>query len=100
MAIPTRTIRDVVRGTQGALVGGDLSVPVAGVSIDSRTLNVGDVFFAIRGQRFDVDGDELPLVLRQQMWANVPFVDFLSATGNFFSVKPAACGHTPPTARS
>src|SRR5262249_37605367 len=49
----TRTIRDIVRGTQGALVGGDLSVPVSGVSIDSRTLNVGDVFFAIRGHRLD-----------------------------------------------
>ncbi len=53
MAIPTRTIRDVVRGTQGALVAGDLGVPVAGVSIDSRTLSVGDVFFAIRGHRLD-----------------------------------------------
>jgi UDP-N-acetylmuramoyl-tripeptide--D-alanyl-D-alanine ligase len=49
----TRTIRDIVRGTQGALVGGDLSVPVSGVSIDSRTLNVGDVFFAVRGHRLD-----------------------------------------------
>src|SRR5262245_2929638 len=48
-----RTIRDIVRDTQGALVGGDLSVPVSGVSIDSRTLNVGDVFFAIRGHRLD-----------------------------------------------
>src|SRR5215475_3092533 len=49
----SRTIRDIVRGTQGALVGGDLSVPVSGVSIDSRTLQVGDVFFAIRGHRLD-----------------------------------------------
>src|SRR5215468_2307613 len=49
----SRTIRDIVRGTQGALVGGDLNVPVSGVSIDSRTLHVGDVFFAIRGHRLD-----------------------------------------------
>src|SRR5215813_2113626 len=49
----SRTIRDIVRGTQGALVAGDLGVPVAGVSIDSRTLGVGDVFFAIRGHRLD-----------------------------------------------
>jgi UDP-N-acetylmuramoyl-tripeptide--D-alanyl-D-alanine ligase len=48
-----RTVEDVVRGTQGALVGGDLGVPLAGVSIDSRTLNVGEVFFAIRGHRLD-----------------------------------------------
>ncbi|HXJ84436.1 MAG TPA: UDP-N-acetylmuramoyl-tripeptide--D-alanyl-D-alanine ligase [Candidatus Methylomirabilis sp.] len=51
--MPTRTVQDVVRGTEGALVGGDLNVPVAGVSIDSRTLHVGEVFFAIHGQRLD-----------------------------------------------
>ncbi|MGH7277223.1 MAG: Mur ligase domain-containing protein, partial [Candidatus Rokuibacteriota bacterium] len=38
-----------MRATAGALVAGDLGVPVAGVSIDSRTLGVGEVFFAIRG---------------------------------------------------
>src|SRR5213594_351637 len=49
----TFTVEDVVRGTQGALVGGDLGVPVRGVSIDSRTLTVGEVFFAIRGHHLD-----------------------------------------------
>jgi UDP-N-acetylmuramoyl-tripeptide--D-alanyl-D-alanine ligase len=47
------TVEDVVRGTQGALVGGDLAVPVAGVSIDSRSLAVGQAFFAIHGHRLD-----------------------------------------------
>jgi UDP-N-acetylmuramoyl-tripeptide--D-alanyl-D-alanine ligase len=47
------TVRDLVRGTQGALVGGDLAIPVTGVGIDSRTLQVGEAFFAIRGPRFD-----------------------------------------------
>ena len=50
------TVEDVVRGTQGALVGGDLGVPVTGVSIDSRTLEVGEAFFAIRGHRLDGHG--------------------------------------------
>src|SRR3989449_6753433 len=50
---PIFTIEDVVRGTQGALVGGDLGVSVTGVSIDSRTLTVGEVFFAIRGHHLD-----------------------------------------------
>jgi UDP-N-acetylmuramoyl-tripeptide--D-alanyl-D-alanine ligase len=45
------TVEDVVRGTQGALVGGDLGVPVSGVSIDTRTLPVGAAFFAIQGQQ-------------------------------------------------
>ncbi len=50
---PALTVQDVVRGTDGALVGGDLGVPVLGVSIDSRTLGVGEAFFAIRGHRLD-----------------------------------------------
>mgnify|MGYP003485454580 FL=1 len=44
------SVEDVVRGTQGALIGGDLAIPVSGVSIDTRTLGVGDAFFAIQGQ--------------------------------------------------
>jgi UDP-N-acetylmuramoyl-tripeptide--D-alanyl-D-alanine ligase len=44
------TVEDVVRGTQGALVGGDLGIPVSGVSIDTRTLGVGTAFFAIQGE--------------------------------------------------
>src|SRR5687768_2358246 len=51
--MPAFTVQDVVRATQGALVTGDLSVPVTGVSIDSRTLIVGDAFFAIVGHRLD-----------------------------------------------
>jgi len=51
--MPIFTVEDVVRGTQGALVGGDLGVPVAGVSIDTRTLAVGEVFFAIVGHERD-----------------------------------------------
>jgi UDP-N-acetylmuramoyl-tripeptide--D-alanyl-D-alanine ligase len=47
------TVQDIVRATQGALVAGDLAVPVNGVSIDSRTLGVGDAFFAIVGHRLD-----------------------------------------------
>jgi UDP-N-acetylmuramoyl-tripeptide--D-alanyl-D-alanine ligase len=44
------TVENVVRGTQGALVGGDLAIPVSGVSIDTRTLAVGAAFFAIHGE--------------------------------------------------
>jgi UDP-N-acetylmuramoyl-tripeptide--D-alanyl-D-alanine ligase len=51
--MPALTVEDVVRGTQGALVGGDLGVPVTGVSIDTRTLGIGEVFFAIRGHHLD-----------------------------------------------
>jgi UDP-N-acetylmuramoyl-tripeptide--D-alanyl-D-alanine ligase len=47
------TVQEVVRAIHGALVGGDLGVPVIGVSIDSRSLGVGEAFFAIRGHHLD-----------------------------------------------
>lgn len=52
---PTRafTVEELVRVTRGALIGGDLSVPVTAVSVDSRTLGVGDAFFAIQGHHLD-----------------------------------------------
>jgi len=54
--VPAFTIGDIVRGTRGALLGGDLGIAVAGISIDSRSLGVGDAFFAIRGERLDGHG--------------------------------------------
>ena len=50
---PPFTVQDIVRATQGALVGGDLAVPVTGISIDSRAIGVGEAFFAIKGHRLD-----------------------------------------------
>lgn len=47
------TVQDIVRATQGALVVGDLAVPVSGVGIDSRNLGIGEAFFAIQGHRLD-----------------------------------------------
>lgn len=43
----------VAAAVGGRLVGGDASRTIAGFSIDSRTLASGDLFFAIRGERFD-----------------------------------------------
>jgi len=51
--MPVFTVEDIVRGTRGALLGGDLGIAVSGMSIDSRTLSVGEAFFAIRGDRLD-----------------------------------------------
>jgi UDP-N-acetylmuramoyl-tripeptide--D-alanyl-D-alanine ligase len=51
--MPRLTLAELVRGTQGALVGGRLETPVTGVSIDSRTCRPGDAFFAIRGAHQD-----------------------------------------------
>ncbi len=46
------TVRDILEATRGRLVCGD-SETFRGVSIDSRTISEGEVFFAIRGGRFD-----------------------------------------------
>ena len=46
--MPRLTLAELVRGTQGALIGGRLDMLVTGVSIDSRTCRPGDAFFAIR----------------------------------------------------
>ena len=51
--VPPFTVQDIVRATQGALVAGDLAIPVTGVAIDSRALGVGEAFFAIHGHRLD-----------------------------------------------
>jgi UDP-N-acetylmuramoyl-tripeptide--D-alanyl-D-alanine ligase len=79
------TVQDIVRATQGALVAGDLGIPVTGVSIDSRSLAVGEAFFAIHGHRLDGHaflGDAAARgaaclvvhVLPDEMPANVPLV--------------------------
>ena len=46
-------MQDIATATGGALVAGDLGMPVTGVSIDSRTLEVGQAFFAIAGHQRD-----------------------------------------------
>ena len=43
----------VASAMNGALVAGDVSRTLASVSIDTRTLAPGDLFVAIRGERFD-----------------------------------------------
>ena len=46
------TIEDVAKGTAGR-VSGDANRPVAGVSIDSRTIAPGQLFVAVAGPKFD-----------------------------------------------
>lgn len=47
------TISEVLAGTGGRLMLGEKKDSVTGVSIDSRTLEPGELFVAIRGERFD-----------------------------------------------
>jgi UDP-N-acetylmuramoyl-tripeptide--D-alanyl-D-alanine ligase len=47
------TIATVLEATGGSLIQGDRQIPVAGVSTDSRSIKPGELFFALRGERFD-----------------------------------------------
>ena len=47
------TVGLVVEATSAALVSGDAGREFAGVSIDTRTIRPGELYVAIRGERFD-----------------------------------------------
>jgi UDP-N-acetylmuramoyl-tripeptide--D-alanyl-D-alanine ligase len=47
------TAGDIAAMVRGRLAAGEARAPIAGFSIDSRTLRRGDLFFALRGDRFD-----------------------------------------------
>jgi len=47
------TVQDAKKIIKGKLIQGDLSTRITGVSIDSRTIKKGNVFIAIKGERFD-----------------------------------------------
>lgn len=47
------TAADVAAAVGGRLLSGDPARAIRGFSIDSRTLQPGELFFAIRGERFD-----------------------------------------------
>ncbi len=53
MTAPSITMEEVRSCMRGVLLSGLRSAPLSGVSIDSRTLKPGDLFFAIRGPRRD-----------------------------------------------
>ncbi len=47
------SLQDVLKSTQGALLQGEIFDSVRGISINSKTVKPGDLFIAIKGQRFD-----------------------------------------------
>jgi hypothetical protein len=49
---PLWTVQELVAATGGALRG-EVRGPINGVSIDSRAVNLGDVFVAIKGDKMD-----------------------------------------------
>ena len=47
------SVREIVAATKGRLVAGDPDRRIASVSTDTRTLQTGDLFFALKGKTFD-----------------------------------------------
>jgi len=47
------TIGEVIRAVHGELIYGNQKEEILGVSIDSRTIKKGEIFFALKGERFD-----------------------------------------------
>jgi len=52
MSAPLWTREDFIAGAEGTPKG-SFSDPILGISIDSRTIEAGEAFFAINGDRFD-----------------------------------------------
>lgn len=46
-------VNEIVEATKGKLVKGGQNLPIKGISIDSRSIKKGDLFIAIKGERFD-----------------------------------------------
>lgn len=51
MTVPLWILEDFITACNGTLVG--MACDITGISIDSRTCDTGDAFFAIHGDRFD-----------------------------------------------
>jgi len=47
------TIREIIRAVRGKLICGSQRGEISGVSIDNRTIKKGEIFFALKGERFD-----------------------------------------------
>ncbi|MDP1853367.1 MAG: UDP-N-acetylmuramoyl-tripeptide--D-alanyl-D-alanine ligase [Candidatus Omnitrophota bacterium] len=47
------TLNEILEATGGKFIYGNLNVSVTGVSSDSRTIKSGELFIAIRGEKFD-----------------------------------------------
>ncbi len=61
--LPLWTAEDLVAASGGKIVG-DVRLPLNGVSIDTRTISLGDIFVAIKGESHDAH-DFVPRALAQ-----------------------------------
>ena len=58
-------VNEIIKATHGLLIRGDLEDKLTGISTDSRGLNPGDAFLALKGNNFD-GHDFIPAALRSK----------------------------------
>lgn len=46
-------LSQIIKATGGSLISGSLDTKISGISIDSRTISCGDLFIALKGEKFD-----------------------------------------------
>ncbi len=46
-------LKDLIKATQGKFIFGDPNLPIVSVSTDSRKISKGDIFFALKGKKYD-----------------------------------------------
>src|SRR5437867_7022924 len=85
------SLDEISKAVEGALEGSG-TVNVRGYSIDSRTIKPGELFFAIKGPRFD-GHDFLPQVFQKGAAAAVVEEDLRPSPG------PPSAGPPSPTGR-
>lgn len=75
-------LEQVVQYTEGTLLSGSDSIMISGVSTDSRKINAGDLFIALKGERFDAH-EFIPSLLNQGIAAVLISDQFCLPAGEF-----------------
>jgi len=81
-------VRDLIRAINGKFIRGDINFPITSVSIDSRTLKRGEVYFAIEGNHYDGHNFIKEAIFRGAaviVYSKSEF-DFIKVSPNFFSI--------------
>ncbi len=95
-------VKDALRWTEGALVDGDGAVTLSGVSIDSRTVERGEIFLAIAGPSHDghefletaLDRGAAALIIeRGRAFPDAPAVPVITVEDTTRALGALAAGH-------
>jgi UDP-N-acetylmuramoyl-tripeptide--D-alanyl-D-alanine ligase len=81
-------LRDLIQAIDGKFIIGNLDLPITGISIDSRTIKEGDVYFAIQGNRYDGHNFIKESILKgaAAIVCSKSEVDSIKIPSNFFSI--------------